>query len=136
MVAFITIFGFAYAFSHSASVLSPTKSTASMPRSLRRRSARSSTGTISPRIWNDHCGAARFTVYRAIARDKRLIYVTAIGLMGIALLLSGSRGGLVSLLAQIFFLVLLTTQSKSRSQIGLKIALALLLLATSAAARF
>jgi hypothetical protein len=42
----------------------------------------------------------------AVPRDKRLIYITAVGLMGIALLLSGSRGGLVSLLAEIFFLVI------------------------------
>ncbi|MDQ6787772.1 MAG: O-antigen ligase family protein [Acidobacteriota bacterium] len=66
----------------------------------------------------------------AVPRDKRLLYVTAIGLMGIALLLSGSRGGLVSLLAEIFFLVILTTETKTARQLGVKIALAALLVGT------
>jgi len=34
----------------------------------------------------------------AVARDKRLLYITAISLMGVALLMSGSRGGLVAFL--------------------------------------
>ncbi len=66
----------------------------------------------------------------AVQKDKRLLYITAIGLMGIALLLSGSRGGLISLLAEIFFLVILTTKTKSSGQFGLKIGLAVLLVAT------
>jgi len=65
----------------------------------------------------------------AVGRDKRLIYVTAIGLMGIALLLSGSRGGFVSLLAEIIFLVILTTKTKSSSQMAVKIGFAVLLMA-------
>ena len=36
-----------------------------------------------------------------IRPDKRLLYFTAIGLMGVALLLSGSRGGFVALVAEI-----------------------------------
>ncbi|MDQ3321009.1 MAG: O-antigen ligase family protein [Acidobacteriota bacterium] len=66
----------------------------------------------------------------AIPRDKRLIYITAIGLMGVALLLSGSRGGLVSLLAEIFFLVIITAKTKSVGQFGVKIAFAVVLIAT------
>jgi O-antigen ligase len=65
----------------------------------------------------------------AIPKDKRLLYFTAIGLMGVALLLSGSRGGLVAFLAQIFFLAILTTNTKSYGQIALKIGLAVLLVA-------
>ncbi len=65
----------------------------------------------------------------AIARDKRLIYLTAIGLMGIALLLSGSRGGLVSLLAMVVFILILTNKSRGSGQIALKIGLAVLLIA-------
>ncbi len=65
----------------------------------------------------------------AVGRDKRLIYITAIGLMGIALLLSGSRGGFVSLLAEIFFLVILTTKTKSSAQMAVKISFAVLLVA-------
>lgn len=66
----------------------------------------------------------------AVPREKRLLYATAIGLMGIALLLSGSRGGFVALLAEIFLLIILTTKSKSAGQLGLKIVLAVLLVGT------
>lgn len=64
----------------------------------------------------------------AVQKDRRLIYITAVGLMGIALILSGSRGGLVALLAEVFFLIILTTKSNSKGQIALKIGLAVLLL--------
>jgi O-antigen ligase len=50
--------------------------------------------------------------------------------MGIALLLSGSRGGLVALLAAVFFLVILTTKTKNYGQFALKIGLSVLLIAT------
>ncbi|HEY8563010.1 MAG TPA: O-antigen ligase family protein [Pyrinomonadaceae bacterium] len=65
----------------------------------------------------------------AISRDKRLIYLTAIGLMGVALILSGSRGGLVALLAMVVFILLLTNKSRESGQVGLKIALTALLVA-------
>lgn len=45
----------------------------------------------------------------AVERDKRLLYFTAIGLMGIALLMTQSRGGLVSFVASLIFLVALTS---------------------------
>lgn len=63
----------------------------------------------------------------AISKDKRLLYITAIALMGVSLLLSGSRGGLIAFLAEIIFLVLLTTGTKSRSNLALKLGLAVLL---------
>jgi O-antigen ligase len=63
----------------------------------------------------------------AISKDKRLLYITAIALMGVSLLLSGSRGGLIAFLAEVIFLVLLTTGTKSRSNLALKLALAVLL---------
>ena len=66
----------------------------------------------------------------AIGKDRRLLYITAIALMGTALLLSGSRGGLVSLMAAIFFLVIMTTKTKNYNQIALKIGLAVLLIST------
>ncbi|MGC2237253.1 MAG: O-antigen ligase family protein [Pyrinomonadaceae bacterium] len=66
----------------------------------------------------------------AIPKDKRLLFITAVGLMGVALLLSGSRGGFVSLLAAIFFLIILTTETKSYGRLGLKIGLAVLLVGT------
>ncbi len=44
----------------------------------------------------------------AVESEKRLLYLTAIGLMGVALLMSGSRGGMISLIVMVFFLVILT----------------------------
>ncbi len=66
----------------------------------------------------------------AVPKDRRLLYITAIGLMGIALILSGSRGGLISLLAEIFFLIILTTKTRSSGQLFIKIGLAVLLVGT------
>lgn len=66
----------------------------------------------------------------AVPRDKRLLYVTAAGLMGTALLLSGSRGGFVALVAEIALMLLLTVRSKSGNAVGAKIALAIVLLGT------
>lgn len=64
----------------------------------------------------------------AIPRDKRLITLTAIGLMGVSLVMSGSRGGLFSIIAATVLLVLLTAKAKSGNQVAMKVALALLLL--------
>lgn len=44
----------------------------------------------------------------AVERDKRLLYLTAIGVMGIALIMSGSRGGFVSIVAEVLFLIAIT----------------------------
>lgn len=66
----------------------------------------------------------------AVEKDRRLLYITAIGLMGVALILSGSRGGLIAFLAAIFFLIILTTKTKNTKQLALKIGLAVLLLTT------
>lgn len=66
----------------------------------------------------------------AVGKDRKLLYITAIGLMGVALLLSGSRGGLVALLAAVFFLVITTTKSGNTKQMALKIGLSVLLLGT------
>lgn len=65
----------------------------------------------------------------AVPKDKRLLFLTAIGVMGVSLLLSGSRGGFVALLAEIFFLAILALKSKSYAQIALKIGLTALLIA-------
>ena len=131
IVLVITIFGFLYAFySILQAVLSPTRIY----------------GIYEPRFatpFGSFVNRHNFAAFMemsiavplglmftgAIARDKRLLYVTAIGLMGIALLLSGSRGGLVALLAEIFFLILLTTKTKGYGQIALKVGLAVALFA-------
>ncbi len=65
----------------------------------------------------------------AVQKDRRLLFVTAIGLMGVALILSGSRGGLAALLAEIVFLVILTTRTKNYNQFVLKIGLSVALVA-------
>ncbi len=65
----------------------------------------------------------------AVQKDRRLLFITAIGLMGVALVLSGSRGGLVALLAEVCFLVILTTKTKNYNQFVLKIGLSAALVA-------
>jgi O-antigen ligase len=44
----------------------------------------------------------------AVERDKRLLFITGIGLMGVALVMSGSRGGLISFVAEVMFLLAVT----------------------------
>jgi O-antigen ligase len=65
----------------------------------------------------------------AVDRDKRLLYIVAVVLMGSALLLSGSRGGLVAFALQLVFLVLISSRASARRRTGLKITLSLLLIA-------
>lgn len=65
----------------------------------------------------------------AVKRDKRLLYITAIALMGISLLLSGSRGGFVALIAEIIVMLILTTRAESRKKLALKIGLSVALIA-------
>jgi O-antigen ligase len=65
----------------------------------------------------------------AVARDKRLLYITGIALMGVALIMSGSRGGLVAFLAEIIIFVILTTGAKSRRRLLLKVGFAVMLIA-------
>lgn len=64
----------------------------------------------------------------AISRDKKLLYVVAIALMATAVLLSGSRGGLIALLSEMAFLIILTTRAKGRKNLVLKVALSMLLI--------
>jgi O-antigen ligase len=63
-----------------------------------------------------------------VPKDKRLLYGIAIGLMGVALLLSGSRGGLIAFLAEILFLIFFAIESKGTKGIILKTATAVLFL--------
>ena len=127
IVTLIAIFGFVFAFfAILQSVLSPTKIYGIFERS-------SPFGSFV----NRHNFAAYIEMTMAVplgmmfvgavARDKKLLYITAITLMGVALLLSGSRGGFVSLLAEIILLVILTTQTRGAKAIALKLALSLML---------
>src|SRR6185369_7289044 len=57
-----------------------------------------------------------------------LLFITAVSLMGIALILSGSRGGFVAMLAGLIVVVVLTRRSRGKKQIIMKAALAAALL--------
>lgn len=72
----------------------------------------------------------------AIKKDKRLLYVTAVALMGVALLLSGSRGGFVAFLAEILLLVFMTTRSKGARSVAIRAGLVVALLAAIVAGTF
>lgn len=59
----------------------------------------------------------------AIPRDKRLIYLTAVGLMGVALVLSGSRGGLVSLISALLLIAFLAARARESGSVLLRFGL-------------
>src|SRR6185369_6709637 len=44
----------------------------------------------------------------AVDKEKRIIYLFFAGLMGVALVMTASRGGIISLVAEIFFLMIVT----------------------------
>lgn len=44
----------------------------------------------------------------AVDKDKRILYLFVAGLMGVALVMTASRGGIISLVAEIFFLMIVT----------------------------
>jgi len=44
----------------------------------------------------------------AVDKEKRIIYLFIAGLMGVALVMTASRGGIISLIAEIFFLMIVT----------------------------
>ena len=51
-----------------------------------------------------------------VDKDKRLLYVFVAGMMGIALVMTTSRGGIISLVAEIMFLVVVTAIWRSQSE--------------------
>lgn len=131
VVWLITIFGFVYAFyAILQAVLSPDKIYG-----LYDVTSKQSFGSFV----NRHNFAAYIEMaiavplgmmfVGAVQKDRRLLFVTAIGLMGVALILSGSRGGLAALLAEVVFLIILTTKTKNYNQFVLKIGLSVALVA-------
>jgi len=64
----------------------------------------------------------------SLERDKRLIYATAIALMGVALLLSGSRGGLVAMVAGVVFLIMVTSRASGAKKVALRVAMSIVML--------
>ncbi|HTK37389.1 MAG TPA: O-antigen ligase family protein [Pyrinomonadaceae bacterium] len=131
LVAFLTIFGFLYAFfAILQGVLSPGKIYSLVGVGF---------GTPYGTFVNRHdfaafmemtiCLPLGLLVVGAVPKDKRLLYITAASLMGIALLLSGSRGGFVSMLCGILILLLLVLKRRDRRDSIIKIALAVGLVA-------
>jgi O-antigen ligase len=126
MVTIITIFGFVFAFfAILQGVLSPTKIYG-----IYERQFAQPYGSFV----NRHNFAAYMEMTIAlplalllsggIKRDQRLLYLTAIVLMAVALFLSGSRGGLIALVAEMLLLVLLTTPMYGTKRIFVRLALA------------
>jgi len=59
----------------------------------------------------------------AVEKEKRLLYLFIAGLMGVALVMTGSRGGIISLVAEVLFLVIVTAiwrkpSERRRTRIG------------------
>jgi len=120
---FITVFGFAYAFfAILQSILSPTKIYG-----LLERAYAQPFGSFVSRnnfaAWMEMAIAVPMGMLFSgtIERDKRLVYGTAVVLMGVSLIVSGSRGGLVVLLLEIGFLFFLTYSFRSRGQAWLRV---------------
>lgn len=133
LVVVLTVFGFAYAFYAILQlVLSPEAIYGIYdPRS----------GTPFGSFVNRHNFAAiiemtislplGLILVGAVAPDKRLLYGVAIALMGSSLLLSGSRGGLIALVAEVIFLVILTSRSHGRKRLWLTGVLSAVLIAAA-----
>jgi O-antigen ligase len=51
----------------------------------------------------------------AVDKEKRLLYLFVAGLMGVALVMTSSRGGIVSLVAEVLFLVIVTAIWRKQS---------------------
>lgn len=54
----------------------------------------------------------------AVERDKRVLYIFAAALMGVALVMTASRGGIISLVAELFFLAAVTGVRRKREADG------------------
>jgi O-antigen ligase len=53
-----------------------------------------------------------------VEREKRLLYVFAVTLMGVALVMTNSRGGMISFVAELFFLVVISSGQSNRSKLN------------------
>ena len=125
----IAIFGFAYSFfAILQSVLSPQKIYGIYDVGL------GSFGSFVNR--NSFAAFAEMTLALplglvfagGVSKDKRLLFFTAVALMGVALLLSGSRGGFVAFVSEVIVLLILTRQAATRKSFVLRIGLIALLI--------
>jgi O-antigen ligase len=130
LAAVLTVFGFIYAFyAILQSVLSPTRIYGIYE-----------TGYAIPfgSFVNRHHFAAVMEMMIAVPlgllftgsvrRDKKLLYVITVVLIGSSVLLSGSRGGLVAILCEVLLLIILTTGRREGKSLALKVTLAALLI--------
>lgn len=58
-----------------------------------------------------------------IARDKRLLFITGLAIMGISLLLTQSRGGLIAFVIALFLLIIMTTKAKGNKKTAIRLGL-------------
>lgn len=126
---FIGIFGFAYAFfAILQSVLSPTK-IYGVYESVFAEPFGSFVSRNNFAAWISLAMSVPLGILFAggLRREKLLLYVTAIGLMGVSLLLSGSRGGLVAFAAEILVLLLIAYSPMEKGRLLIKFALAIIL---------
>jgi len=114
LAIFLTVFGAIYAFyAILQSVLSPTRIYGLLER-------QGPFGSFVSR--NNFAGWMEMAVAiplgmlfsGSVSQDKRLIYLTAAVLMGVSIVLSGSRGGLIALVIQVAFLVFITYSQRGR----------------------
>ena len=52
----------------------------------------------------------------AVEREKKLLYIFVAGLMGVALVMTASRGGIISLIAEVMFFVVVTAIFRKHSE--------------------
>src|SRR5688500_20411425 len=52
----------------------------------------------------------------AVDKEKRLLFIFIAGLMGVALMMTASRGGIISLVAEIMFFVIVTAFFRKHSE--------------------
>jgi O-antigen ligase len=116
LAAYITIFGTVYSFfSILQFLLSPTKIYGILESSV-------PFGTFVNR--NNFAGFMELSIAvplgmlfsGAVAKDKRLIYITASVLMGISIVASGSRGGVISLVLLVAFLAMMSYRNRRSSR--------------------
>jgi O-antigen ligase len=138
VVTVIMIFGFVFAFfAILQGVLSPTKIYGIYERQF---------ATPYGSFVNRHNFAAymemviavplAMVMTGAVKRDLRLLFLTAVLLMSVALFLSGSRGGFISLVAELIILVMMTARFHSRQKLFMRVALAGALLVAIVAGTF
>ncbi|MBV9242559.1 MAG: O-antigen ligase family protein [Acidobacteria bacterium] len=134
LAAFIAIFGAAYAFfAILQSVLSPEM----IYGIYKPATGGNPFGTFVNR--NDY--AAMMVMFSslplgmvfsgAVPGERKLLYLVAVALMATSLLLSQSRGGLVAFVAEVLFLVIVTSRGRGTKTVALKVGLSALFLLTA-----